>query len=71
MSLKRRSNVRIWLQADLQSPEIDFRFTPESGHSRVDNKLGHENGAQLTCIPESGSARCNSSTALVTRFHTA
>ncbi len=26
-------HVRIWLQADLQPPEIDFRFDPESGHS--------------------------------------
>jgi len=28
------ARVRFWLQADLQSPEIDFRFTPESRHSR-------------------------------------
>ncbi len=24
---------RLWLQADMPSPEIDFRFTPNSGHS--------------------------------------
>jgi len=23
----------LWLQADIQSPEIDFRFAPESGRS--------------------------------------
>jgi hypothetical protein len=28
--LRRWPNVRSWLQADLQPPEIDFRFTPES-----------------------------------------
>ncbi len=27
------SNVRVWLQADIQSPEIDFRFSPKSGRS--------------------------------------
>ena len=27
------SNVSLWLQADLQSPEIDCRSTPESRHS--------------------------------------
>ncbi len=30
MPLRRRSNVRVWLKADLQPPEIDFRFAPES-----------------------------------------
>jgi PAS domain-containing protein len=29
-----RLRVRYWLQADLQPPEIDFRSTPESRHSR-------------------------------------
>ena len=24
------ARVRLWLQADLQSPEIDFRFAPDS-----------------------------------------
>ncbi len=24
----------LWLQGDIEPPEIDFRFTPESGHSR-------------------------------------
>jgi hypothetical protein len=28
MPLRRCPNVRVWLKADLQSPEIDFRFTP-------------------------------------------
>ncbi len=27
-------DFRSWLQADIQSPEIDFRFAPNSGHSR-------------------------------------
>ncbi|MCZ6745059.1 MAG: hypothetical protein O7D31_10350, partial [Alphaproteobacteria bacterium] len=26
-------NVRFWLQADIQSPEIEVCFTPKSGHS--------------------------------------
>jgi len=26
---------RFWLQADIQSPEIDFRFTPSNGHSEA------------------------------------
>ncbi len=26
-------NVRYWLQADIQSPEIDFRFAPNNRHS--------------------------------------
>ncbi len=28
------ANDRFWLKADLQSAEIDFRFTPSSRHSR-------------------------------------
>ena len=28
-------NVSSWLQADIQPPKIDFRFTPESGHSEA------------------------------------
>ena len=27
------ANFRLWLQADIQPPEIDFRSTPESRHS--------------------------------------
>jgi hypothetical protein len=27
------TNVRLWLKADLQSPEIDVCFAPSSGHS--------------------------------------
>jgi hypothetical protein len=30
----RNANVRSWLQADLQPPEIDFRFSPESRRFR-------------------------------------
>ncbi len=26
-------DFRLWLQADIQSPEIYFRFTPSNGHS--------------------------------------
>ncbi len=29
----RQPNFCCWLQADMPSPEIDFRFTPNSGHS--------------------------------------
>ncbi len=29
------SNVASWLQADIQSPEIDFRSSPKSGHSEA------------------------------------
>jgi hypothetical protein len=25
----------LWLQGDIQSPEIDFRFTPNNGHSEA------------------------------------
>ncbi len=24
--------VRLWLQGDMQAPEIDFRLTPDNGH---------------------------------------
>ncbi len=27
--------VSLWLQADIQSPEIDFRLTPNNGHSEA------------------------------------
>jgi hypothetical protein len=27
------ANVRDWLKADLKPPEIDFRCTPNNGHS--------------------------------------
>ncbi len=30
-----RPEVRSWLQADIQSPEIDVRFTPNNGHSEA------------------------------------
>ncbi len=30
---RRSTNFRLWLQADIQSPEIEVCFTPESGHS--------------------------------------
>ncbi len=28
-------HVSLWLQADIQSPEIDFCFTPNNGHSEA------------------------------------
>ena len=28
-------NDRLWLQADIQPPEIDFRLTPNNGHSEA------------------------------------
>ena len=33
MLLRGHLNVGSWLKADIQSPEIDFRFTPDSRHS--------------------------------------
>ena len=33
-----RAYFRLWLLADIQSSEIDFRFTPESGHSGIGRK---------------------------------
>ncbi len=30
-----RLYVASWLQADIQSPEIDFRLTPNNGHSEA------------------------------------
>ncbi len=33
--IQRHRNVSFWLQADIQAPEIDFRFAPESGHSEA------------------------------------
>ncbi len=33
-------NVRIWLQGDIQRPEIEVCFTPNSGHSRDLGALG-------------------------------
>ncbi len=29
------ANVRVWLKADIQSPKIEVRFTPKSGHSEA------------------------------------
>ena len=29
------TNVRLWLQGDIQRPVIDFRFAPSSGHSEA------------------------------------
>ncbi len=45
-----RPDFRFWLQADLQSPEIDFRLTPNIGHSEAHaalplvTRLGHRHG---------------------------
>ncbi len=33
--MRRYSNVRIWLQADIQALEIDVRYTPNNGHSEA------------------------------------
>ncbi len=32
---KRRSNVRSWLQGDMQPPEYEVCFTPNTGHSEA------------------------------------
>ncbi len=34
MPLRRHLNVRVWLKADLQSPKIEVRLSPNFGHSR-------------------------------------
>ena len=34
-----RANFRCWLQADIQSPEIEVRFTPNFGHSEAHTGL--------------------------------
>jgi len=31
----RESGLVLWLKADLQSPEIDFRSSPNNGHSKA------------------------------------
>ncbi len=35
MLMNRGLNVSSWLKGDMEPPEIDFRFTPESGRFRV------------------------------------
>ena len=35
MHMRRLWKVRVWLQADLQPPEIDFCLYPSNGHSEV------------------------------------
>ncbi len=35
----RGGRVCFWLQADIQSPEMDFRCAPNSGHSSADVRL--------------------------------
>jgi len=32
------ANVVLWLQGDLQPPEIDFRSSPNNGHSKALNR---------------------------------
>ncbi len=29
------AHFRFWLQGDIQSPKIDFRFAPNNGHSEA------------------------------------
>ncbi len=43
-------NDRLWLQGDIQSPEIDFRLTPNSGHS--------EAHAGLLLVTRNGHSKC-------------
>ncbi len=48
MPLRRRSNVRVWLKADLPRPEIEVRFAPNTGHSIADttqNRQPHHAGS--------------------------
>ncbi len=48
MAIK-RLHVRVWLQGDIQPPEIDFRLTPNNGHS--------EGYAGLPVLTHSGSGQ--------------
>jgi len=56
MPLGRRSNVWVWLQADLQPPEIDFCSTPNKRHSEAHaglpllTRLGHWGLDQQTSL---------------------
>ncbi len=45
------ANVRVWLQADMASPEIEVRSTPNSGHSET-----HAGLPRLTRFGHSGPA---------------
>ncbi len=52
---KEGSNVRCWLQADLQSPEIDFRFAPNKrhfeAHAGLPGLTRSRHGEQLSILP--------------------
>jgi hypothetical protein len=48
---------RLWLQADIQALEIDFRLTPNNGHSEAHaglpllTRLGHGRSVSETAYP--------------------
>ena len=37
--IEEATRVRLWLKADFQPPEIDFRFAPNSGRFRGQRRL--------------------------------
>ena len=53
---QRTAHVACWLKADIQSPKIDFRFTPNTGHSEAHaglplvTRLGHSAGRFLVFV---------------------
>ncbi len=51
------SNVSSWLQADIQSPKIDFRCTPESGHSEAHAGLPVLTQRRPSRLPQTGDAK--------------
>ena len=49
-------DFRLWLDSEVQSPEIDFRFTPESRHSEAHAGLPvmtHSGHRELMDLPPS------------------
>ena len=63
------ANVRLWLKADLQRSEIDFRLIPNSGHSEVHAGLPlltHSRRLTRSFTQPAGQATCNSHSANLT-----
>ncbi len=54
---KNYPNVRNWLQADIQAPEIEVRFTPKSGHSEAHAGLPLMTQRRPSRLPQTGDAK--------------
>ena len=48
------TNFRLWLKADIQSPEIEVRFTPNNGHSEAHAGLPLVTQRRSLAVFESG-----------------